>query len=276
MSQKARRVIHILYGIVLTLLLIALGVCMILYCIAIYQSGDSPFTRELIGACFAVIEIPVWAGIALVVVGFALKVFLPVEPAKVTARRSPATVLRKTASAYDLRTAPYHMQEKMFLLRRRRKRIVIWTVVLSVLAAIPSVVWCVMPEHFGGSDKTAEVLLASLVVLGSTAIGMGICLVSTLMRDKAYRRETDVVVAMIAERSIKRTTGRKRLHYCDLRLPFSIRFRFIWPTFWIRWGVRGVILAVALVFIILGIVNGGMTDVLGKAVNICTECIGLG
>ena len=32
----------------------------------------------------------------------------------------------------------------------------------------------------------------------------------------------------------------------------------------------------ALVFIVLGILNGGLRDVLVKAIQICTECIGLG
>ena len=32
----------------------------------------------------------------------------------------------------------------------------------------------------------------------------------------------------------------------------------------------------ALVFILLGVLNGGWYDVLVKAINICTECIGLG
>ncbi|MBO5295059.1 MAG: thioredoxin [Clostridia bacterium] len=40
--------------------------------------------------------------------------------------------------------------------------------------------------------------------------------------------------------------------------------------------VRLVILAVAVTLIVLGILNGGMRDVLGKAIKICTECIGLG
>ena len=31
-----------------------------------------------------------------------------------------------------------------------------------------------------------------------------------------------------------------------------------------------------IVFIVLGVMNGGLRDVLVKAVNICTECIGLG
>lgn len=39
---------------------------------------------------------------------------------------------------------------------------------------------------------------------------------------------------------------------------------------------RVVLAAAALALIIAGIANGGMRDVLVKAVNICTECIGLG
>ena len=40
--------------------------------------------------------------------------------------------------------------------------------------------------------------------------------------------------------------------------------------------VRLAIGVVAVVFIVCGIANGGMADVLGKAINICTQCIGLG
>ena len=40
--------------------------------------------------------------------------------------------------------------------------------------------------------------------------------------------------------------------------------------------VRGVILGVAIVCVVLGFCTGGTQDVLTKAVNICTECVGLG
>ena len=40
--------------------------------------------------------------------------------------------------------------------------------------------------------------------------------------------------------------------------------------------LRCTVLAIALVFILLGIGNKGFLDVLGKAIRICTECIGLG
>ncbi len=33
---------------------------------------------------------------------------------------------------------------------------------------------------------------------------------------------------------------------------------------------------ISILFIALGVVNGGLLDVLAKAVKICSECIGLG
>ena len=39
---------------------------------------------------------------------------------------------------------------------------------------------------------------------------------------------------------------------------------------------RAAIIVAALIFIVAGLVNGGTIAVLAKAINICTECIGLG
>ena len=42
------------------------------------------------------------------------------------------------------------------------------------------------------------------------------------------------------------------------------------------WAVRGVVFVIAVALIIAGVLNGGARDVLVKAINICTECIGIG
>ena len=39
---------------------------------------------------------------------------------------------------------------------------------------------------------------------------------------------------------------------------------------------RNAFLVVAILFIVIGLINGGTVAVLAKAINICTECIGLG
>lgn len=43
-----------------------------------------------------------------------------------------------------------------------------------------------------------------------------------------------------------------------------------------RRALRAALWIVALALIVAGIANGGLRDVLYKAKNICTECIGLG
>jgi len=42
------------------------------------------------------------------------------------------------------------------------------------------------------------------------------------------------------------------------------------------WSLRAVIFVAAVLLIIVGVQNGGMKEVLLKAINICTQCIGLG
>lgn len=41
-------------------------------------------------------------------------------------------------------------------------------------------------------------------------------------------------------------------------------------------AVRVILLTAAVILILLGAVNGSLRDVLMKAINICTECVGLG
>ena len=40
--------------------------------------------------------------------------------------------------------------------------------------------------------------------------------------------------------------------------------------------IRALLYGIAVLFVVLGIFNGGMRDVFVKAIQICTECIGLG
>ena len=40
--------------------------------------------------------------------------------------------------------------------------------------------------------------------------------------------------------------------------------------------LQTVLLFAAVILILLGVLNGGLLDVLTKAINICTECVGLG
>ena len=62
-----------------------------------------------------------------------------------------------------------------------------------------------------------------------------------------------------------------------LRDPDSIREKAVHQQADRKTAIlRTAVLAAALILILLGILNGGMEDVLAKGMVICTECIGLG
>ena len=66
MSQKAKRIVHLCYGTVLTLLILASCVAFILLCIEIYKSGSRPFSRESIAAAFDRIDVLVYTALGAV------------------------------------------------------------------------------------------------------------------------------------------------------------------------------------------------------------------
>ena len=86
--------IHLLYGILLSAMLVITGICLCVACAGIYFSGEQPFSREAVAAAFRYIAVPVYVCIALAVGGLILDALFPAESKKQGSRkkvdRSPA------------------------------------------------------------------------------------------------------------------------------------------------------------------------------------------
>ena len=98
-------------------------------------------------------------------------------------------------------------------------------------------------------------------ILPWTAIALGVQIVSEVLQDKSRTRQINLLKS--APKDGKSGTTAK------LRPEGQADGSRIWL-------VRGVILAAAILLIILGAVTGNAREVLVKAINICTECVGLG
>ena len=72
------------------------------------------------------------------------------------------------------------------------------------------------------------------------------------------------IIAQILWGTAKRSTG--KIRPCPPRAQNEKTVKI----------ARFTVLCLGVLFIILGVMNGGSRDVLIKAINICTECIGLG
>jgi hypothetical protein len=143
------------------------------------------------------------------------------------------------------------------------------TVILTVLAGVtllPALAWCVNPAHFSVENLNTDIKTAALFILPCAAVSLGLLTGERLLRHASVARETAAVKAALAAGKGTAKPAEK-VNADKKKLTENPHF---------VWGIRGLILAVGVLFIVLGIFNGGMADVLGKAIRICTECIGLG
>ena len=263
MSQKAKERVHLIYGIVLSLLIVTVGICFALSCLSIYQSGGSPFTRESIADHFDRIAIPVYVCIAGVIGGIILSLALPLAGGRVKPRRDGAVALDKLSARLDLEACDEATRNGIRKERSLRSAIAVIAAIVCVAVFVYPLIWCLNPHHFSIENLNRDIVTAATTVLTAAAVAMAACVVAVLLRGVSVARETALVKSALT------TNPRTTDYNCSKSKNLAADPRFVW-------AVRGVILVVGLVFVVLGVLNGGMADVLGKAIRICTECIGLG
>lgn len=267
MSPDTRKTVHRIYGAVLSLLILVLGVCFILSCIDIYRSGDRPFSPESIGAHFRAIRIPVLFTVLLVFGGIVLSVALPTEREKPKAvRDGERTLCRMQARV------PASVPTREPHLRRILRTV---TALLTVLLAVYPAVYLGTEENFTLADLNGSVRSAAVTVLVPTAIAFALAVLCTYLCAASVRRETAAYQSAVAEQK-QRGNAAESVPAPAPTAKDRLRAAFRTKETAVRFVFRAVILVAAVLLIVLGILNGGIDDVLGKAALICTECIGLG
>ncbi len=131
-------------------------------------------------------------------------------------------------------------------------------------AAVLSLVWplCFLLDrsHFLSWDLEAVMarLMGNLVPFAALAFGF-LC-AGALLKEKSEKRELEAVLSAFR----KDPLPRQAVPMETVRENRRTRL------------LRGCLYALAVLLAVLGVLNGGLNDVLIKAINICTECIGLG
>lgn len=253
MSNKVKY-IRLIYGIVLSTLLSVTGILLMVACVNVYKIGNRPFTPDNISAAFSSISPAVWITVAAIIIGIIINIIFPADKAKLRAIMDKKTLLMKL----ECKAALNESEKETLLKARKLHRLLLIIVVAVCLAlAIPVILYAF---NFGNytADYDASVKAACLFMLPFIAVIGGICCVFVLIEDSLYEKQIQLVKG--AERS-GAPAPKKATRTLGARVLLAVRLS---------------VLAIALVFIVAGIINGGMADVLSKAINICTECIGLG
>jgi len=253
--------IRLAYGVLLSLMIILVGVLLIVSCVDIYESGRRPFSPESIGAHYSAIALPVRITLGMIFVGILGNLFLPAAENRVTPVREAADLHARLNRRFVLSALP---EERLFRLVVR-----IVTAVLIVLLAIAPVLYFLDVTHFSAEYVTETIQSAVICLLVPTAVAMLLAAVSSFLLKHSYLREIKRQKEEIAAHRAEQKTE-------PAPCTFQENLRAILSRKRVLLTIRLAILAVAIVFTVLGILNGGIDDVLGKAAAICTECIGLG
>lgn len=259
MSDLTKKKIRLIYAALLSVMLIVTGVLLMVACVNVYKIGARPFTPENISAAFAKISVFVWITVGAVLVGAVLALILPEEKKKPLALRDKKETLARLLGRLNPDTADGELRAKMEAEKKLCRYLRIASVALCVIAAIPALVYVLDFRHFG-ADYDSSVVRACAWLLPCTFLSMGIFLTFSCFENASIERQIALAKAAMLESKNSTPLTTKEI-YTDNRVIAMIRIA---------------IAAAAVILMVAGILNGGMADVLSKAINICTECIGLG
>lgn len=251
-TDRIRRI----FGIVLSAVLVIAGICLMAACYRIYTTGDGTFSREIVAAHFGKIALPVYFCLVLVIGSFLLELFLPGTVRKPLPEKNEQLILQRLQSKVDPETCEENL--RIGILRERKARKCHRTVTIVLLCAGSGIFLCygLNGSNFHQREITDSLIQAMYLLIPCMAVPFGYGVFAAYHSRASIRREIALLKQAEATRSpapaVPASSGKSALV--------------------LRW----VILAVAVVLLIWGYAIGGTADVLTKAINICTECVGLG
>ncbi len=261
MSQEKLRKVHLIYGIVLSCIVVLTGICFIAACLHIYNSGMRPFTRESISEHFMSILAPVILCIVGVIGGMVIS-FFPLEKPKLKGFIDTGAILNKMSSKIDISKCDEDTRAKIQKERKLRLYTNIFCIDAIVVCTVISLIYALNKNNFPAISINSEMVDAMLFIIPCVIVGLGAIYATVLIRNASYVRELALVKKALTTAKAS-NSGQRSVVSGQKNEKILL-------------GARLSLLVIAVTFIIVGIFNGGMADVLQKAINICTECIGLG
>ena len=263
MSSKAKKTVLLVYGILLSILLVVSGILLAVSCVNIYLQGDRPFTPDAISTEFQKIQVVIYVTLGAVAIGALLKIFMPVDQAKRTANMALCDTLKRLESRYDIKSCT--KSDKVGVSRAKKWRTIAKTfsILPCVILSIPVIIVALVPANYT-MEYNQSIIDLCILIIPCFLLCAIIFTAYSYVEAALLKKQIAAFKALIAEEKIdKRVNGE-----CSACKRRKERYAII--------SARIIVAVIALIFIVLGIANGGMEDVLSKAINICTECIGLG
>lgn len=253
-----RKHIRQIYQIVLSICVICAGLCLIISCVGIYLSGARPFSREAVATAFDWIAVPVYLSLLFILAGWIGSLFLPERGKKLKPEKQYDHILHRLQEKLDLQACPPEMRQAICAEQKGRKCHRCITLALLAVCGVYFLSYALNGEHFPTEGLNEAMVKAALRFFICLAIPFSYGVFTAWWSKKSILRETALTRQALS-------TGEQK------KVPAAATVSKPFPYY-----LQGVIIGLALGILIYGLLSGGAVDVLTKAANICTECVGLG
>ena len=256
MTKESTMRFHRIYNILFSIVIIIAGICLIVGVLTIYNSGDQPFSRESVAATFSTIAFPVYLTLVMAIISFVWEIISPSDKEKTPKAKDYPAMLSKLYDKKDFSNGEAALQEEIKTLWKNRKTHTIIRTIILVVCSAAFLFYALNSANFHQSEINSSMIDAMKILVPCSLVSFAYALFVSIHNEKSIQKEIELVknlppASTVVENEI--VTEEKRLS------PY-----------------RNAILVAAIILVVYGFLNGGTIDVLAKAINICTECIGLG
>lgn len=247
-----------IYSILLSLSIVAAGICLIGGCLSIYNSGDSPYSREAVALVFSKIAVPIYLCLCLTIIGFVLDFFFPMECKKASGPKDLPFLLKRLHSTKNTSNENSALMMQIAVLQRGRKTQTIIRTIVLIVASLLFLGYALNMEHYHASDINGSMIKAMFALIPCLIAAFLSTLYTAIHNEKSMQSELELLKQL--------PNAASSVEVSDETADDSNKTPVL----------RLVILVLGIGLVVYGAYSGGIADVLAKAINICTECIGLG
>lgn len=254
MKEKTARAVRI-FRLIHSFSIALCAICLMCACVSIYRSGDAPYSRAAVAAAFSQISVVVYSCLGLTLLNFILTLALPQEEEKPRRSKDLRSTLTRLRNTRDLDADEGISRQILAQRRERKKQHLICIAALTVLS-VAFLIYALDGSHFHDSDINGSMVKAMYRLIPCLLLAFAAIYGTATHREKSILAEIELLKQLPKAETVPAQRAQ------DLEKCTNI--------------ARLCFLALGVGLVIVGATSGGIADVLAKAINICTECIGLG
>ena len=275
MNETTARKIRLGYGIVLSIFTGVLAILFIIGVTGIYDGGAGKFSREIVAQHLKPLMIVMIVWILAIIGGYVLSVIFPVAQKQKKGTPSPLSAVKRLKNKIPQGQSEEFLAEAKRYRRMQIIKIVIWSVcaAFALVGAIMIIVYLATPANMSlAGDIAPNTVIVRMVrfVLPWVAASMLLFIGATLYERFTAKKELEQIKKLIV---LGKGAPAAEQSALIAKRDAVLKVAGSWQ---VKLALRCALFAIAVVFIVIGALDGGFVDTMEKAIKICTECIGLG